>query len=110
MHNKMIRSKDIMATIHKLQQQQLNIKQLKHTADEFESSVPTLCASAAAARAVSADGFSNIRCTVKSSESKESEYSGLMSTFCLFSSTTSHGKNAVCVWGWGGGRGGKSEC
>jgi hypothetical protein len=59
--------------------------------------VPTLCASAAAARAVSAEGFSNMRCTVKSSESSESEYSGLMSTFCLFNSTTSQGRNAVCV-------------
>jgi hypothetical protein len=57
--------------------------------------VPTLIASAIAACAVSAEGFSNMRCTVKSSESRESEYSGLISTFCLFSSTTSHGKKAA---------------
>ena len=55
---------------------------------------PTCCASAAAARAVSAVGFSNMRCTVKSSLSRDSEYSGLMSTFCLFNSTTSHGRKA----------------
>ena len=54
----------------------------------------TCWASAAAARAVSAVGFSNIRCTVNSSESKDSEYSGLISTFCLFNSTTSHGRKA----------------
>jgi hypothetical protein len=65
------------------------------TDDEFDDSVPTLIASAMAACAVSAEGFSNIRCTVNSSESRESEYSGFISTFCRFNSTTSHGKKAV---------------
>jgi hypothetical protein len=55
-----------------------------------------------------------MRCTVKSSESRESEYSGLISTFCLFSSTTSHGKKAAGTGKerdgegneWGDGEGG----
>ena len=64
-------------------------------------------ASAAAASAVSAVGFSNIKCTVNNSESRDSEYSGLMSTFCRLSSTTSHGRNAAEGSGseGGGGRG-----
>ena len=65
--------------------------------------VRTCCASAAAASAVSAVGFSNMRCTVKSSWSRDSEYSGLMSTSCLFNSTTLHGRKAAEKGGEEGG-------